>query len=84
MNSSIGIEKIVFIREAMQALTPGRRGRGIGLATGLHVAGVGDHDLLLAPDHAPHVQEHGETEQDPGGDADAGERLHEVGLVAPR
>ena len=52
MNNSMVSEKIVFIREASSALRPAAGGVGIGLAAGLHVAGVGDDLLLVGPDHA--------------------------------
>ena len=46
----------------------GGRCLGVRLAAGGDVLGVADHDLLVAPDHAPHVEEHRDAEEHPGED----------------
>ena len=71
MKNSIGNEKIVFMPRRQGGPPAGVGRRRVGLAAGLHVAGVGDDLLLVAPDHHPHVQEHRDAEQDAGGDGDA-------------
>jgi hypothetical protein len=55
MKNSIGIESIVFVREA----TPARAPRGAALG---HLGRGRDDDLLRRPDHEPHVEPHQRAE----------------------
>ena len=62
-------------------LLRGGRCVGVGLAAPGDGLGVADHDLLVAPDHAPHVEEHRDAEEHAGHDRRALEALQVVGVL---
>src|SRR5213078_4771874 len=64
MKNSIGNESTTLVREARN----GRR--GICLATARGGDGVGDHNSLIRPDHAPDVGEHHRAERRTGEDGE--------------
>ena len=66
MKNSIDDGEDRVLARRHERLAAGRGRVRVGLAAGDEVGRVGQHDLLIAPDDAPHVEHHDGAEQHAG------------------